>query len=84
MIRLITFGNTKVWLFIQQLHRHTDREKENLLPVDKYLCYFKFSEPTVISLGEIIQDPNTNSPFVFSSPDKAEEYAISLLDKQFN
>jgi hypothetical protein len=83
MIRLITFGNTKVWLFIQQLCRHSAGDIKNLDLTDKYLCYFKFSEPTTISYGELICDPNSDAPLIFNSHIEAEKFAASFLDKRF-
>jgi hypothetical protein len=83
MIRVLTFGNLKIWLFIQQLHFHMDNGVLNPIPLPKYLCYFKFSEPTVMLLGEIVPDPNTGAPLVFESAEKAEKFAENFLRKKY-
>jgi hypothetical protein len=84
MIRVLTYGNKKIWLFIQQLHQHTAVGFVNPEPLPKHLCYFKFSEPTVILFGELIRDPASGIPFVFDSSDEAEKFAESFLQKKYN
>jgi biotin carboxyl carrier protein len=45
MLKIITIGNVRVWLYVQQLLSY-DGDSNNIIEVSKYLCYFKFSEPT--------------------------------------
>jgi hypothetical protein len=84
MIRIVTFGSEKVWLFIQELHRHDDTDVKNLLPASKFLCYFKFSEPSVVVYGELMRDAATNIPMIFNSGEEAEKFAINYLQERFN
>jgi hypothetical protein len=86
MIRIVTFGNEKVWLFIQELHQHNDKNKDlkNLVPSSKFLCYFKFTEPSVVVYGELIRDAETSIPLVFNSADEAEKFTFNYLRKRFN
>lgn len=83
MVRIVTFVNDKVWLFIQELHGH-DEETKNLVPSSKFLCYFKFSEPSVMVYGELIRDPESKAPLVFGSSEAAESYATRYLRERFN
>jgi hypothetical protein len=83
MIRLITFGDTKVWLFIQQLYRHKSNDTANLIQENKYLCYYKFSEPTVVAFGELIQEAGSDLPKIFRSVDEAEKFSTAYLAEKF-
>jgi hypothetical protein len=83
MIRLIFFRDVKIWLFIQQLHQNQFDDVKNLISTDQYLCYFKFSEPTVMIFGELIYD-HLNHPKVFSSIDDAEKFANTYLEHRFH
>jgi hypothetical protein len=84
MVRIITFGNKKVWLFIEQLHTYNNGYEDNLLDNEDYICYFKFSEPTLIIYGELIRETSSKQPMMFGSIEKAEEYASGYLQKRFN
>lgn len=84
MIRIITFGNTKIWLFIQQLHQHNNGDLINPVPLNKFICYFKFSEPTVILFGELMRNDETGIPFMFNSAEEAEKFAAEFLHKKYN
>jgi hypothetical protein len=84
MIRIVTFGSEKVWLFIQELHTHNEVDVRNLLPSARFLCYFKFSEPSVMVYGELIRDAETSIPLIFDTSEEAERFAIDYLKKRFN
>jgi hypothetical protein len=84
MIRIVTFGNEKVWLFIQELHGHDEKDKKNLVPSSKFLCYFKFTEPSVMVYGELIRDPETSVPLIFNSADETEKFVTNYLKRRFN
>lgn len=84
MVRIITFGSLKIWLFIHQLHIYQNDDPKNLAEQDKYICYFKFSEPTPIIYGELIRDVEGNQPIVFKTREEAEQYASDYLENRFH
>ncbi len=73
----ITINKISIWLTIDQLRMYsTDRSIiENK---KEYLCYFKYSEPTQIFLGELLRDVDKR-PMLFESVDIARDYAIKEL-----
>lgn len=83
MIRVVTFGPTKIWLFIQQLHRHDHDDNNNFVPAAQYLCYYKFSEPTLMLFGELLREEHAGHPLLFASSDEAEKYATDFLRKKY-
>lgn len=84
MIRVISFGSLKVWLYIQQIHMYNDEDLKNLPEVREFLCYFKFAEPTIIVLGEIIREDEDVHPKVFRSIEEAEQFSVSYIEKRFH
>jgi hypothetical protein len=84
MVRMLTFGNLKVWLFVQQLQQYgDDTPSSTILASGECICYFKFMEPTTIFLGEMIRDTATGAPKIFRSGDEAEAYAATYIEKRF-
>jgi hypothetical protein len=73
-----------VWLFIQQLHSHVPDDFVNTVPDQKFICYFKFSEPTVILFGELIRHPETKIPYLFDSFSEAEAFAIEYVRQRYH
>jgi hypothetical protein len=84
VIRIITFGSLKIWLFIQQLHIYKKDDSKSITEVPEYLCYFKFSEPTVIVYGELMCDKDGAPPKLFGSIEEAEQFAFDYLQKRFH
>ena len=84
MVRVITFGSLKVWLFIQQLHAYSKDDLKNLPEIQEFICYFKFSEPTQIIYGELIRKPESKYPMLFNTIEEAEQYASDYLVKRFH
>jgi hypothetical protein len=84
MIRIVTFGALKIWLFIQQTHSYQNGDVKNLPEIQEFICYFKFSEPTVIVYGELIRENDSRHPKIFTSIEEAELYATGYLEKRFH
>jgi hypothetical protein len=84
MIRIITFGDLKIWLFIEQIHAYRDDDLVDIHEMEEYLCYFKFSEPTVIVYGELIRENGNKAPKVFKSIEEAEQFSTEYLQSRFH
>lgn len=83
MVRIITFGSKKIWLYFEQLHIYQDDDDSFFSELEEYICYFKFSEPTPLIHGELIRGQN-NIPIVFKSIEEAEEFATEYLQVRFH
>lgn len=83
MVRVLTFDDLKIWLFVQQLSSYNQNYTNNLYPIQQYICYFKFSEPTIVVYGELIFRPENKQPMVFTTVEEAEQYAFEYLRKRF-
>ena len=83
MVRILTFGSIKIWLYIQQLYTYKGNDIINLTAEHKYICFFKFTEPTFAIYGEQIVDEN-NFPKIFHSPEEAEQFAAAYLEERFH
>jgi hypothetical protein len=83
MIRILTYGSLKIWVFIQQLHAYNDENLKELPEVQEFICYFKFSEPTVIVYGELIREKESGLPLTFQTMEEAEHYASDYVAKRF-
>ena len=84
MVRLLTFGDLKIWLFIQQLHAYPKEHSQKLLQTEEFICYFKFSEPTMLVYGELICSSDNKQPMLFSTMEEAETFASEYLKQRFN
>lgn len=82
MIKTIKIGNVKVWFYLQQLLTY-EGDMSNLLEVKKYVCYYKFSEPTPIIHGELLRDVN-GQVRIFNSADEAIEAGIVHVKKAWS
>jgi hypothetical protein len=83
MVRLITFGSLKVWIYLQQLYENKP-ESKGVTDINKFICYFKFSEPTVMVYGELVMDEDYHLPAIFDSLEDAEKTAIRYIEKKYN
>ena len=73
----ITINNISIWLTIDQLRKYsTDRSK--IESKQEFLCYFKFSEPTPIIVGELFRDTE-NKPMLFLTVKDAISFAKKEL-----
>jgi len=82
IVRHITIGNVNVWLSIDQLRTYDVNDRNKIIELNQYVCYFKFAEPTPYVFGELIRKKN-NLPVLFNSIDEAIEYAINMIRKRF-
>lgn len=83
MVRILIFGSLRVWLYIQQLQVYKNNDIRNLMGEPRYICYFKFTEPTFAIFGELLVDENNLSK-IFKSADEAEQFAKVYLEKKFH
>lgn len=79
MVKIITIGDVRVWFYVQQLLSY-DGDSKNIIEISKYMCYFKFSEPTAIILGDLLRDEN-KKPFLFNSIEEAIGQGTSYVKK---
>jgi len=84
MVRVLTFGNLKIWLFIQQLTTYHNNNSQRLLQTQEFICYFKFSEPTLFVYGELFRGTWNQQPMLFSSMEATEEFMSKYLSKRFH
>jgi hypothetical protein len=68
---------------MQQIHVYQNDDLKNLPEVDEFLCYFKFSEPTVIVYGELVRENESRRPMVFSTIEEAELFTTRYLQERF-
>lgn len=76
----VTIKATIVWLVIDQLRVYSS-DTMNFTTKNKFLCYFKNSEPTPFIYGELFTDNNEN-PIMFDSEKSAIDYAYVELERR--
>ena len=67
-------------MYIDQL-RVIDKETNDLVEKEEYLCYFKLTEPTPFILGELIKE--NGFPKIFTSINEAIGFAQKHLQQMF-
>lgn len=81
-IQKVTFnkGKTTVWFFIDNIRCYD--ENKNIIEKNEFVCYYKFSEPTIICLGVLVR--NNNNVVVTKNPQIALDNAINHVKAHFN
>jgi hypothetical protein len=82
MIKKILIGNTQVWLLFHGFLYYNENH-ELIESLNKYLCYFKFTEPTPMIYGELIKD-EVGKPIVFQNIDDAITEVRKLIQNRFD
>lgn len=77
----ININKIKIWLLIQQFFHYENRNGLSLVWNNEYICFFKFSEPTDVVLGELILDENKRVK-LFKSVEDAEAFGIEYIEKK--
>ena len=72
----LIINDCQIWLVIEQHNKFSSDFK-----TDKFLCYFKLTEPNLLFYGELFKDEMGN-PILFNSEIEAEEYAKNFLCKR--
>lgn len=80
-ITVININNIKIWLSIQQFLHYKNGKIADLVCDNEYVCYFKFSEPSDIILGELILDENKKIK-LFKSIEEAEIFGMEYIQKR--
>ena len=81
MVHEIDINGVKVWLYIDQL-RLIDNKTREIKTEEKFLCYFKFTEPNPFVLGELIKD--NQLPRLFNSSSEAIKFAQEYIKRRFS
>ncbi len=72
----------KVWFYFEQLYECQLNPIGQLKPIEGYVVYFNFSEPTAIIHGELIR--KDKSPIFFDTIEEGLEYGIRLVKRTWN
>jgi len=75
----LKINETIVWVVIDQLRVYSS-DKMILNTRDRFLCYFNYSEPSLI-YGELFLN-SKGTPILFDSEQSAIDYASSELAKR--
>lgn len=71
-----------VWFFIDRVRTYEPNNRNEIIETEDFVCYFKFSEPTPIILGELVRDKN-GAVKIFSATNDALAFATDLIKKKF-
>ena len=79
-VEKLKINETFVWLTLDQLKMYSE-DLAVISTINKFLCYFSLSEPTIFH-GELLIDEN-KKPIIFDSEHSAIEYAKTEILKRF-
>ncbi|WP_445956231.1 hypothetical protein [Yeosuana sp.] len=79
-VEKIKLNDIAVWLSIDQLRVYS-HDRNRLETSQEFLCYFNYSEPTIMIIGELFKD-DTSRPILFNSVENAITYAKTELEKR--
>lgn len=68
-----------VWIIIDQIRTYS-LDRTVIVTLDECLCYFNFSEPTAIIIGEIFRE--NGLPKLFNTVGAARTFAIQELENK--
>jgi len=82
-IQTATFnkGKLKVWFYIDNI-RYYDKDQNLKDDDNKFICYFKFSEPSALCLGEQIKNPQ-NQTVYHNSINNAYNNGLNYVKTKF-
>ena len=75
-------GNLNVWFYIDTL-RYYNSSQELLEKEDSFICYYKFTEPFLFCIGEIIKDQN-DKIVIFNTAQNALVGGLNYVKHKFN
>jgi hypothetical protein len=75
-------GSLNVWFYIDNI-RYYESNQVIVEKKDEFLCYFKFSEPTIICLGELVKHPD-GKIVIFKTAQNALVASLNYVKQKFN
>ena len=79
-IRTLEINGEPLWLVIDQFRVYVEANN-SFVTTEKFICYFKLSEPNTLFFGELVKDEN-ELPRLFNTPNDAEVFVMNLLQNQ--
>jgi hypothetical protein len=74
-------GTVTVWFYIDNI-RYYDKNQKLIEKNDQFVCYFKFSEPTILCLGELVKNLK-NEIVILNTSSNTLSNAINYVKTKF-